>query len=52
MMKTSQNLNANLPQGTEEISDFPACRIAGSEMSGDPLLIQHFLLCFALWKPP
>lgn len=36
-MKTSQNLNANLLQGTEEISDFPGCVTAESEMSGNPL---------------
>lgn len=52
MMKTSQNLNANLLQGTEEISDFPGCVTAESEMSGNPLLIPHFLLCCALWNPP
>ena len=51
MLKTSQSLNANLPQGTEEISDFPGCVTAESEMSGNPLLIQHFLWCFALWNP-
>lgn len=52
MMKISQSLNADLPQGTEEISDFPGCVTAESEMSGNPLLIQHFLLCFALWNLP